>query len=513
MNIKNLIASVIFAVVTTTAIQYFINNWFLKKDDQAGQIKSGQTFVAPETMIQTQPLNRAVDFIDSDLKSDKHAQETHIKTDAADYYFTSHGALLEKVIFKRTTNSLEIPVTFSQKTDANVKNFLVALNTKTPFIYQIKERASLPSVEKIVYQASVADADIEKEFVIFKDKFQVDLNLKINPKKEGVQPRLFFFAPQLIDLKSDVISAVFNTERGSLKKELREKIDLSKGWFAPNFFGVENRYFVNAMIKDPQNFGIRAYYALQGQTDLNAIIEGPSITKPMQWNLSFYLGPKEESAMNLVDSRLKETLDYSGLLAPLARILLAILKYINNFLHNYGWTIIILTIIINLVLLPFSIKSAKGMKKSAEFHKKMAYIQQKYKNDPETFSKEQADLISKYGIMGGMGGGCLIKFLQLPILFALSRVLSGSFELYKVPFLWIPDLSSADPYFILPILITVGMMFIGDVTDIKQRFTMIAIALVFGCFSINFSAGLCLYILIGVLLAGLQALFQKKVMA
>jgi YidC/Oxa1 family membrane protein insertase len=164
--------------------------------------------------------------------------------------------------------------------------------------------------------------------------------------------------------------------------------------------------------------------------------------------------------------------------------------------------------VINLILLPLNLFGSKSFKKYADFQKKLAYLQQRYKNDPDTLARERAELINKNGMPGA--AGCLPKLLQLPIFFALSRVLSSAIQLYKAPFLWISDLSATDPYYILPVLIGSSMLFLAPTNDPKQRFTMIAMALFFGAFSANLSAGLSLYIFVGVLLGVIQNFFQQK---
>jgi YidC/Oxa1 family membrane protein insertase len=149
------------------------------------------------------------------------------------------------------------------------------------------------------------------------------------------------------------------------------------------------------------------------------------------------------------------------------------------------------------------------MKKMQGMQKKLAYIEQKYKHDPERLRKEKAELISKHGMPGL--GGCLPLFAQLPIFFALSRVLTNSLELYKAPFLWVCDLSAPDPYYILPIVIALSMIFQGlSSGEGKQQFISLAMALVFGAFSARFSAGLCLYIIVGTLFFAIQTFLQEK---
>ena len=510
MNIKNLLLPLSLALLTMWAIQYFVVNRYMGTESNA--VQSGRSFVAPQSQIAAQPLNREVNFIDADMADTSETIQTRVEADHATYVFSTKGASLEQLVFKRVMNdqlvalkTIEAP----QGQTRDTRNFLVALEKNTPFRYALVEQKSLESATQLTYKAETEQAIIEKVFTVHQSKFKIDLELKITPKKDPVQVRLFYGSPSMPTVKDDVISAVYNTEKGSIQKEARGKLDMNKGWFMPNFFGSESRYFVHAMVADQNNFAQRAYYSLIGQNGLISILESASISKPSQWQLSFYFGPKEDDAMNPVDPRLEQTLEHSGWLAPLSRLLLMILKYLYSFLHNYGWAIIVLTLLINLVLLPLNLKSNQSMKKYTEFQKKLAYLQQRYKDDPDTLARERAELLSKHGMPGI--GGCLPKLLQLPIFFALSRVLSSSIELYQAPFiLWIKDLSAPDPLYILPILIVLAMLFQSTATEPKQRFMMIAVALIFGAISVNFSAGLCLYILGGIVLMNIQTFVQQK---
>lgn len=511
MNIKNFLVPLALALITTWAIQYFIFNRF-GSTDQNAEVKSGQTFVAPQSKLETAPLNRNIDFIDSDLSDSASAVQTRIETDHAIYQFSEKGASLEQLVFKRVMNGQVVSVPTleigpDQQNDQRC--FLVALEQKTPLAYTLIEQKQLENATQLAYSAQTDQAIIQKTFIVYQSKLQIDLALTITPKKDFVQARIIYGAPYMADVKDDIINAIYNSEKGTILKESRTKLDLNKGWFSPTFFGSENRYFVHAMVADPQKFTQRAYYSIGAQAGLIAVLESTPIAQPTTWTVSFYFGPKEDAAMNLVDSRLEQTLDYSGLLAPLSRVLLLLLKYLYSFLHNYGLAIIIMTFLINLLLLPLNIRSARSMKKMTEYQKKLAYIQSRYKDDPEALARERSELINKHGMPGL--GGCLPKLLQLPIFFALSRVLSSSIELYKAPFaLWIHDLSAKDPSYILPLLIMISMMFVSTATDPKQRFMVIGMALIFGAVATTFSAGLCLYILIGIVLTGIQTLVQKK---
>jgi len=149
------------------------------------------------------------------------------------------------------------------------------------------------------------------------------------------------------------------------------------------------------------------------------------------------------------------------------------------------------------LLLPVALRNneEKFRKQQMEYQRQLAYIEQRFKNQPEQLLAERTELIRKHGLPGF---GCLLPLLiQLPIFFALSRVLSSSFELYQAPMLWIPDLSLRDPYFILPLLITAMMLLQDTNGNAQQKMSKTVMAVVFGVITAGFSSGLALYILAG----------------
>jgi YidC/Oxa1 family membrane protein insertase len=240
----------------------------------------------------------------------------------------------------------------------------------------------------------------------------------------------------------------------------------------------------------------RAYYKLEERTHLFSVVEGPTVTEKTSWTLSFYFGPKELNALAAVDTRLEKTLDYSGMFSFLAKLLLYLLNWLYLYVHNYGLAIILLTLLIQICLLPVSLRNGeeKFKKQQAEYQRELAMIEQRFAGNQEKLLAERTALIRRKGLPGW---GCLLPILlQLPIFFALSRVLSSSFELYQAPMLWISDLSQRDPYYILPALIIVSGLIMQDMKgDPQQRMSKIMMAFVFGAFSSTFAAGLALYFL------------------
>ena len=186
------------------------------------------------------------------------------------------------------------------------------------------------------------------------------------------------------------------------------------------------------------------------------------------------------------------------------------LNILYKYLKNYGLAIIILTLIIKILLLPFTWNAESGLKKQAEIEKKMTYIKQKYRNDPEAMQREQLEIIKQ----NGMGLGVIFaNFAQLPFIIALQKILSNSVELYKAPFLWIPNLASSDPYSILSIVMGIMVLFglMQNKMSIKRSLFPLGLSLVFISFTTKLSAGLVLAILVNVVLSQLQSYVYRLI--
>lgn len=519
MNFRDLLLPVTLALITTFAIQYF----FLGGPGTQEQTQSGQSFTAPKNKQELKPRNIEVNFVD--VTSDKGQEVTKIETKGARMTFTSYGAILDHLEFKQVSCGAGSLSTILPSSDSQRENrcFMLAFNQKTPYFYSLANKTENEDKIELTYQANYENDIVEKKFIVYKNTYKIDLEIKITGAQahEIQDIRILWPSPEVKALgKEDLIAAIANDEKGSIIKNPIEKFDIEQGRFAPTLFGTDDRYFVHAMIEDAQQFVDRAYYKLVDKSKLISILEGPSLVKAQQgkaqevgqaqWKLSFYFGPKEGAALNAVDPRLEQTLEYSGWLSPISKFLLYILKLLYSFLLNYGLAIIVLTILVKLVLLPFTYRAEESMKKRAEFDKKLRYIQQKYKENPDQLARERAELIQKNGMPGI--GGCLPLLLQLPLFVALSRVLSSSIELYRAPFFWISDLSARDPYYILPICTALAMAaqaIFAQGSDSKQRLSTLAMALIVGAVTTSLASGLSLYICTFTLLGVLQVPLLK----
>lgn len=515
MNPKDLLLPLVLALATTWGLQYY----FGQSTETPGQ-QAGQQFQAPTSdTVAHKPLNLEIDFLDE--KPAYKNETTLIETENAKYVFSTEGASLQAVEFKRSFGHDQrwLQTIFApNQYEKEERCFLVALDRPTPYYFQLKDRTETDEAYSITYHAELPQiGSLDKTFTILKHQYRIDCTIGLHLSVPGiaVQPRIFTVAPMLAELgKRDTISGIVNDNSDGVTIVPRDSSMVHSFWYRPTLFGAQDRYFVHSLVSDIDGFAQRGYYKVMDDSQVYPIIEGPKTSESHEWTVSFYVGPKIDDAMASVDPRLEKTINY-GFLGPiskwLSRFMLDALNWLNKYVYNYGIAIIILTILLRLLMLPFTSQTEKSVKKQQEFSKKLSYIQEKYKNNPEELARARAELVQKHG-MPGMGG-CLPMLIQLPIFLALRDVLSTAIELYQAPFLWISDLSSPDPYYVFPVVTALAMMLQGLAADAQQRIAMMAMGIFFAAILANFSAGLALYISLSTLLGVAQTILLKRMRA
>ncbi|MCL4474858.1 MAG: membrane protein insertase YidC [Nitrospirae bacterium] len=228
-----------------------------------------------------------------------------------------------------------------------------------------------------------------------------------------------------------------------------------------------------------------------------------------------YAGPKDYDRLQELKVGLEHIVDF-GFFSILARPLFWILKFFYRFMGNYGWAIVLLTIIVRIPFIPLLNKSQKSMKKMQEIQPKLTELREKYKKDPQKLQKETMEMYKKYKV--NPMGGCLPMLLQIPVFFALYKVLMIAIELRGAPFmLWITDLSAKDPYYVMPIVMGVTMVIQQKMTptslDPKQNKIMMLMPVVFTFLFLNFASGLVLYWLVNNVLSIIQQFFTNRKLA
>ncbi len=291
-----------------------------------------------------------------------------------------------------------------------------------------------------------------------------------------------------------------------------------------SFAGMEDQYFTAAFLPPPGTPLQTETFSDQVATSSNASEEpfpGVAIGGEARNQLGLYVGPKELSLLQKVNPKLVDIIDW-GFFGVIAKPLFLILQWMNNaYVHNYGWSIVLLTILINVAMFPLKLANLKSMRKMQLLQPELTRINEKYKgismSDPRAANKQQEtmDLYKKNGV--NPMGGCIPMLIQLPFLWAFYKVLSVTVEMRNAPWLWVADLSQPEHFQIhfLPIIMIATSFLMQKMTpmaggDPTQQKVMQFMPLMWGVFFWQQSSGLVLYWLTSNLAGIGQQLFFNK---
>lgn len=288
------------------------------------------------------------------------------------------------------------------------------------------------------------------------------------------------------------------------------------GWVA-----MLQHYFVSAWL--PQNSsGYQIYSGVSTNTIAPQYRIGFKHTEPVriasgqegEIGSALFVGPKEQERLRALDAPgIALTVDY-GWLTPVADPLFWLLTKIHTVVKNWGWAIILLTLLVKLIFLPLSAASYKSMAKMKKLQPRLQTLKERYGDDKQKFQQEMMKLYKTEKV--NPAGGCLPILVQIPVFIALYWVLLESVELRQANFmLWLKDLSLPDPYYVLPVIMGASMlaqqMLNPAPMDPLQKKIMTALPVVFTVFFLWFPAGLVLYWVVNNLLSiGQQYFITKK---
>ncbi len=279
---------------------------------------------------------------------------------------------------------------------------------------------------------------------------------------------------------------------------------LTGGWAA-----MIQHYFLAAWIPvadEPNHFYTKAL--ADGRYNIGLITQALGVASGSSHSFSsrLYVGPKEQNRLEAAAANLDKTVDY-GWLFIIAKPLFITMKFLHEHLGNWGWSIIILTLMIKLLFYKLSEASYRSMARMRKFQPKIAVLRERYGEDKQRMSQAMMDLYKKEKI--NPLGGCLPIMVQIPVFIALYWVLLESVELRQAGFIfWINDLSTRDPFYVLPLIMGVSMFAQQKLNpapmDPVQAKVMMFLPVVFTFFFMMFPAGLVLYWVVNNLLSIIQ---------
>jgi len=274
----------------------------------------------------------------------------------------------------------------------------------------------------------------------------------------------------------------------------------------PGWIAMVQHYFASAWIPGDK-FARDIYagkidnnlYRIGMQTPLGDIAPGATVVEKAR----LFAGPQEESVLETIAPGFELLKDY-GYLTILAKPIFWLLEKIHGYVNNWGWSIILLTILIKLVFFPLSAASYKSMARMKEVQPRLMTMREQYKGEPQKLNQAMMEMYRKEKI--NPLGGCLPVVIQIPVFIALYWVLLSSVEMRGAPWvMWIHDLSIPDPYYILPLIMAVSMFVQTKLNptppDPIQAKVMLYMPIVFSVMFFFFPAGLVLYWVVNNLLS------------
>ncbi len=261
--------------------------------------------------------------------------------------------------------------------------------------------------------------------------------------------------------------------------------------------GIMSRYFLSVWIPDPKlkNTIFARADGPDSFTGFKAPLPRVAPGEQVQATETLYLGPKEQSLLESLGRNLRRSVDY-GVLSFLAIPLFHVLKFFHGIVGNYGFAIMLVVLVLKFLFYPLYSVSYRTMGKMKDLQPKLERLREQYKDNREQLNQEMRKLFREERV--NPLGGCLPILVQIPVFISLYWVLLESIELRHEPFiLWIDDLTSKDPFYVLPVLMGASMLaqqlLNPTPMDSTQKQILLAMPIVFTAFVTQFPAGLVLY--------------------
>ena len=280
--------------------------------------------------------------------------------------------------------------------------------------------------------------------------------------------------------------------------------------------GFEEKYFISSLIlHEEQDLTLQLVQPQNGEVSFQLLFPMTNISLDTHktFSSSIYLGPKDLGQLEKGEGELGRAIDF-GFFDPVAKPMLFILNLFYSFIPNYGLAIIFLSIAIKVIFWPLTHKSQKSMKEMQKIQPKIAELKEKYKDNKDELNRKTMEFYKTNKV--NPLGGCLPILIQIPVFFALYRVLLNSIELRHASFIsfWINDLAAKDPTYVSPLLMGASMFLQQKMTptvgDPAQAKIMLVMPIMFTFMFLSFPSGLVIYWLISNVLSIVQQYYINK---
>ena len=518
-----------------------------QKTEPSTKEETVQSQPAPTASPQPAPAVQKMERPAGSMASTAEEKEVVVETPLYRAVFSSTGASIKSFKLKKyhltaDSDSPLVDLAHGQVPLVTIQFDPAGKKDTNPVVYHVDENSLTmeagASPRELTFRATTSDGLLlQQTFRIDPDHYAIEHGFTVsNPLEKPVEGILKARIANLPPKESTSyysfigITLLLNNKYEEIAStDLKNEKSLS-GLIA--WISYQEDYFMTAFVPEAESQS-----NFLGRTLASGVLEGTwsAALQPIHSGNQFstgstlYLGPRDLDILKVIGRKLDLAIDF-GWTDIIAKPLLYLLRFFNQYMGNYGIAIILLTILIKILFWPLTHKSYKSMKEMQKIQPLMAKIREKYKDNKEMMNKEMMSLYKTYKV--NPMGGCLPMVIQIPVFFALFRILGNSIELRHAPFvLWINDLSAPDrlfhlpftiPYMTPPSGIPVLTLLMGASMFIQQKMTptpgdpmqakiMLLMPVIFTFMFINFPSGLVLYWLVNnVLSIGQQYRIIKR---
>ncbi|HHF7347541.1 TPA: membrane protein insertase YidC [Legionella feeleii] len=481
-----------------------------------------------------QPETKVITGSEETINENAASQIVRVKTDVLDLHIdTRHGDIVKAQLldYPESLEDKDNPITLLQNrtSERYVANSSLltgsgqSVQTVNLNLTSDKQQYELmPDAEKltvVLHGKTPEGLDVKKEFVFTKGSYLIQISYLLNNQgKEAwsgyMNTQLLRSSPQedqssIFHVGSYTGASYSNPQHRYQKVTFKDmtKTNLETksqgGWIA-----MQQHYFLSAWV--PNAISNNLFYTRVAKQDYTI----GSVSEPIQVapgtekkiGSSLYIGPEITSVLKGIAPGLDLTVDY-GWLWFLSSLLFSLMKAIHSVVGNWGWSIVLVTVLIKLAFYRLSATSYKSMASMRKLQPKLQALRERYGDDKAKMSQATMELYRQEKV--NPLGGCLPIIIQIPVFIALYWVLLESVELRQAPFIfWIKDLAVADPYHVLPIIMGATMLIQQRLNpappDPMQAKIMMFLPILFTGLFWNFPAGLVLYWIVNNALSILQ---------
>jgi len=377
----------------------------------------------------------------------------------------------------------------------------------------------------VVFEGPIGSVNVRKTYRLTGKPYELGLDIVVTGAQGSGAVALLFpghtppdahkggmLSGPPIDVIRPVCRAGDKTERFDLDgDQAAEKFEQPVSWI-----GVDAGYFIAAALPKEPVGGCLLSRGPEKGSGL-AALRVPVDAGTRTISLTVYGGAKDLDTLRSYGRAFDTAIDYGAMARPFAffaRILLYVMRWFYNLIHNWGVAIILLTVLVKLLLFPLTAKSVRSMNEMRKLQPEIEKLKAKFGSDREKLNQATMQLYQQHKV--NPLGGCLPMLLQLPIWFALYATLQTSVELYREPFLWMHDLTRHDPYFILPVAMGISSFAMQKISpqpadNTQAKMMLYFMPIFFSVLMLFVPGGLTLYIFVNnVLSIAQQQLMLKR---